>query len=133
MSAPTTNILGTGNVKKLLFRLSIPTILAQLINMMDLNIGDQDSFSKMALGWVTPYVVTDSCTVTIKPNESSGDCIVLADHWNGTAFDEYLVLDLQTPTGVNESDASASYNTRPMYYSYPGIRMLHVLIVVRQR
>jgi M6 family metalloprotease-like protein len=94
--------------------------------MMDLNIGDQDSFSKMALGWVTPYVVTDSCTVTIKPNESSGDCIVLADHWNGTAFDEYLVLDLQTPTGVNESDASASYNTRPMYYSYPGIRMLHV-------
>jgi putative MATE family efflux protein len=34
MSAPTTNILGTGNVKKLLFRLSIPTILAQLINML---------------------------------------------------------------------------------------------------
>jgi M6 family metalloprotease-like protein len=94
--------------------------------MMDLNIGDQDSFSKIALGWADPYVVTDSCTITIKPNESSGDAILLADRWNGTAFDEYLLLDLQTPTGVNQSDSLASYNFRPTYYSVPGVRMLHV-------
>ena len=94
--------------------------------MMDYNIGSQDSFSKIALGWSNPYVVKDDCIVKIKPNESSGDCIILADNWNGTAFDEYILLDLQTPTGVNELDATTAYPGRPLYYSIPGIRAYHV-------
>ena len=95
--------------------------------MMDYNIGDQDSFSKIALGWANPYVPTEDCIVTIKPNESTGDCILLADSWNGTAFDEYILLDLQTPSGLNEMDATTQYDTyTPIYYSEPGIRMYHI-------
>lgn len=94
--------------------------------MMDLNIGDQDSFSKMALGWADPYVVTEDCVVTINPNESSGDCVLLADNWNGTVFDEYMLFDLQTPTGLNALDATASYSSRPLYFDEPGIRAYHV-------
>jgi len=94
--------------------------------MMDLNIGDHDAFSKVALGWSDPYVVEDNCTITIKPQEDNGDCILLSDHWNGTAFDEYLLLDLQNGSGLSELDASSSYDRRPAYYSMPGIRMLHV-------
>jgi len=94
--------------------------------MMDLNIGDQDSFSKMALGWADPYVVTEDCVVTINPNESSGDCILLADSWNGTVFDEYMLFDLQTPTGLNAADSTASYSSRPLYFNKPGVRAYHV-------
>jgi M6 family metalloprotease-like protein len=94
--------------------------------MMDLNIGDQDSFSKMALGWANPYVVTDDCIVTINPNESSGDCVLLADNWNGTVFDEYMLFDLQTPTGLNAQDSTASYSSRPLYFNKPGVRAFHV-------
>jgi len=94
--------------------------------MMDLNIGDQDAFSKMALGWADPYVVTDDCIVTINPNEATGDCILLADNWNGTPFDEYMLFDLQTPTGLNVQDSTKAYNYRPLYFNKPGVRAYHV-------
>ena len=94
--------------------------------MMDLNIGDQDSFSKMALGWADPFVVTQDCVVTVHPNESTGDCVLLADNWNGTPFDEYMLFDLQTPTGLNALDSSASYSSRPLYFNKAGVRAYHV-------
>lgn len=95
--------------------------------MMDLNIGDQDSFSKLALGWSEPYVVDKDCIVTIKPNVSSNECIVLADNFNGTAFDEYIIIDLVSPTGLNELDSKEQYTWwRPYYYSEPGVRMYHI-------
>ena len=97
------------------------------LTMMDMNIGDYDAFSKIALGWVDPYVVSEDAIVTIKPNNETGEAVLLADHWNGTAFDEYILLDLQVPTGVNELDATASYSGySPLYYSIPGVRMYHV-------
>ena len=94
--------------------------------MMDLNIGDQDSFSKFALGWAKPYVPKDDCIVTIKPNTTSGDAILLADNWNGTAFDEYVLLDLVVPANLNELDSTEQYPGRPLYYNEPGIRMYHI-------
>ena len=94
--------------------------------MMDLNIGDQDAFSKMSLGWADPYVVTEDCIVTINPNEATGDCVLLADNWNGTAFDEYMLFDLQTPTGLNKLDSENSYSSRPLYFNKPGVRAYHV-------
>ena len=97
------------------------------LSMMDLNIGDQDPFSKIALGWSNPYVVTDECEITISSNESTNDAIILADHWNGTAFDEYVLFDLVTPTGVNEIDSKERYEgNRPLYYSKTGVRAYHV-------
>lgn len=95
--------------------------------MMDMNIGDFDAFSKMALGWADPYVVTEDTLVTIHPNVTTGDVILLADHWNGTAFDEYILLDLQVPTGLNELDATHQYDEySPLYFSTSGVRMFHV-------
>ena len=94
--------------------------------MMDLNIGDQDAFSKMALGWANPYVPTEDCIIELRPNEASGDCILLANNWNGTAFDEYILLDLVTPTGVNHLDSTYQYPNRPYYYKESGIRALHI-------
>lgn len=94
--------------------------------MMDLNIGDQDSFSKMALGWANPYVAREDCLVTLKPNGSSGDSLILCDSWNGTAFDEYILLDFVTPEGLNALDSKTAYPGRPLYFSEAGVRMYHI-------
>ena len=41
------------------------------LDMMDLNIGDHDAFSKHALGWTKSLVVDESQTITLKPFQSS--------------------------------------------------------------
>ena len=95
--------------------------------MMDLNIGDHDPFSKMALGWNKPFVVEEDCEITIKSNGSYGDSIILADNWNGTAFDEYVLFDFVTPDGLNTLDSRERYeNNRPLFYSKAGVRAYHV-------
>lgn len=106
--------------------------------MMDNNVLDHDAFNKLQYGWVSPYYVTDSCEITISSFESSGDCILLADEncWNGSPFDEYVLIELFTPTGLNELDSATQYSG--FYYPNPknasygsgyqsaGIRMWHV-------
>ncbi len=97
--------------------------------MMAYNILDQDAFNKLQYSWVTPNYVTGSCDVTISSFEKTGDCILVADEdgWNGTAFDEYILLELYTPTGLNELDSKDYYdNTYAKGQTEPGIRMWHV-------
>lgn len=90
------------------------------VMMMDANRTDHDAFTKMSYGWIKPYVVTGSTEITIAPSQDSGDAIVLADHWNGSAFDEYIALELYTPTGLNAVDAAR------VDYTQAGVRMLHI-------
>ena len=94
--------------------------------MMDFNIGDHDSFTKLLYGWVSPYCITGDCEITIRPFESSGDCILLADSWNGTAFDEYVLIELYTPTGLNARDAAKKYTNNSKLYETSGVRVFHV-------
>ena len=99
--------------------------------MMAWNVGDHDMFSKLSFGWTEPYVVTDDCTIQIRPSQSSGDCILLADSWNGTAFDEYVLIDYYTPTGLSEHDAKNVYpeyrgKTNETAYRSSGIRVFHI-------
>ncbi len=93
--------------------------------MMASNILDHDIYSKMMYGWVDPYVPYDSCEITLSPTESSGDCILLSPSWNGTAYDEYLMLEFYTPTGLNELDSSNYYGSIKGP-STSGIRVWHV-------
>ena len=104
---------------------SLSGALGQL-DMMDFNIGDHNAFTKISLGWGSPYVPDGDCLITLKPNATTGECILLADSWNGTAFDEYILLELVTPTSVAEQDANNTYPYRSNYYSEPGIRVLHI-------
>lgn len=98
------------------------------VDMMDYNVIDHNSWSKMSLGWVKPYVVTGNAEITINPAVSSGDCILIPDRtsgWNGTSYDEFILLELYSPTGLNYKDATTSYNSAMVYDTY-GIRMYHV-------
>lgn len=97
------------------------------LTMMDGNILDHDAFSKIALGWIEPTVVTDTATVEITTSASAPQAIVIpSSDWNWTAFSEYIVLELYTPTELNELDSKVQYPGRPRGYTIPGVRMYHV-------
>ena len=100
------------------------------IDMQDYNIGDHNAYSKMALGWSRPFVVTGEATITIKPAETSGHCILLRNPnspYNGNAFSEYILMELITPSGLWEQDSTYSY---PSFghksYTKSGVRIMHV-------
>lgn len=99
-------------------------------SMQDYNVGDHDPFSKMVLGWVNPYVPTSSCTINIHDFESSGDIIVLTPNWVGSSFDEYIIIELYTPKGLNTFDCTHKYGGDRSGYpkgpSAAGIRIWHV-------
>lgn len=98
------------------------------IDMMDMNITDHDVYSKASLGWITPKVVGgDDVTVTLKPSQENGDCLLIApDCYNGTPWDEYILLELYTPTGLNAYDTTHAYPSRPRGYSASGVKIYHI-------
>ncbi|MCI2068198.1 MAG: hypothetical protein LKJ88_01295 [Bacilli bacterium] len=98
-------------------------------NMQDFNICDHDPYSKYLWGWANPTVITEentdaSITVNLKPMEDSGDCVVLASKFNGSALDEYLLLEYYTPTGLNKKDAESKYESI-LGINGSGIRLWH--------
>ena len=99
------------------------------IDMMDMNVTDHDAYTKCALGWTSPYIVEgDDVTITIRPSESSGDCVLIpTSSFNGTLWDEYILLELYTPDGLNELDSKIAYSgTYPLGYTVPGIKIYHI-------
>ena len=90
-------------------------------------IGSHDAFSVMAYGWADPYIPTDSCVIEIGAFQSTKELILLTPHWNkqDSAFDEYLLLELYTPTGLNKfnSEHDSYGSTLP---TEAGIRLWHV-------
>jgi M6 family metalloprotease-like protein len=108
------------------------------IDMMDFNIGDHNAYSKMILGWVNPFVVDGSAksfTMTLHSFTDTGECVILrdtkTDPWNGLPYDEYLLLQYYTPTGLNEKDSlgypewSGRLGHDGTYQSY-GLQLFHV-------
>ena len=98
-------------------------------SMQDYNVGGHDPYSVMAYGWADPYIPTESMEITIGDFQSTHDLILLTPQWNeyDSPFDEYLLLELYTPTGLNELDATYQYDTNyPYGPSIPGIRLWHV-------
>lgn len=98
-------------------------------SMQDLNVGGHDPFSVMAYGWADPYIPTQSCTIEIGAFQTTREVVLLTPEWNeyDSPFDEYLLLELYTPTGLNELDCNYSY--RGYYPAGPlttGIRLWHV-------
>lgn len=103
------------------------------IDYMDQNLGDHSAFSKFSLGWCNPYILKESdlegdktAVITLNAFTNSGDALVLASpNYNGSAFDEYLIVELVGPTGIAEYDYNNGYENTAGY-TKPGIRILHV-------
>ena len=104
------------------------TCPAGAFSMQDHNIGGHDAFSVMSLGWADPYIPTSTCDIQINDFQSSKDIILLTPSWNeyDSPFDEYLLLELYSPTGLNELDSTYSYDGEARGPSVAGIRLWHV-------
>jgi M6 family metalloprotease-like protein len=99
------------------------------VDMMDYNIIDHNAYSKFALGWVHPYVVSGATSLTLHPSASTGECVLLptGKGWNGSAFDEYLLLEYYTPTFLNQKDSLEPYPGNDLQgFSSNGVRIYHV-------
>lgn len=96
------------------------------VDFMDQNLGDHCMFSKFTLGWTSPWVVDDDAIITLRPGTTTGDCFILpSPNYNGTAFDEYIMVELMAPVGLAEQDYKRGYqNTKG--FSQPGLRISHV-------
>ena len=104
------------------------------LDMQDFNVGDHNAWTKLALGWEKPYIYEYSnkenraAKVHLNPAATSGDSLVIANNYNGTAFDEYIVVELYTNEGLNEHDSKEAYSSadRDLLPSTYGIKMYHV-------
>lgn len=102
---------------------------AGAIDMMDNNVADHNGYSKMYLDWILPTVIDgtkNSVTLTMTPFQDSGDVIIIGNDWNGSAFDEYLMLEFYTPTGLNEKDSTVRYSNNRKAMTQPGIKLYHI-------
>lgn len=104
------------------------------IGMMDLNVGDQDAYSKFSLGWVNPYLIDGEGEIELHSFADTGDCLIIptSKGWNSTAFDEYLMVEFYTPTNLNKKDLVDGYRPRDTFTkdikgaANYGIRVFHV-------
>ncbi len=99
---------------------------AGVLDMMDGNIGDHNSYSKMTLGWTNPIYVNGSTSISLRPFEEYGDFILLKDDWNNSPYDEYLLIEYYTPTGLNKKDSTSAYYGRPKLFTENGIKIYHI-------
>ena len=118
---------------------------AGCVDMMDQNVGDHNAYSKMMYNWVDAKVVDGTSTnfeITLSSYTDTGDFLVLRDThedpWNETPYDEYLIIEYYTPTGVNLKDStgypewlqttasgSSAYGHGGTY-EIPGLQVFHV-------
>ncbi len=109
------------------------------VDMMDFNIGDHCAFSKYLLGWKSPTVVTEEYlkannnVLTLKSFTESGQSYLLpvynADNemvYNGTPFDEYLLVEYYTPTNLNYKDSLKVYTANLGTYTKSGVLVTHI-------
>jgi hypothetical protein len=84
-------------------------------DMMSNNVHDHNPYTKLFYGWLTPYIVYGSATITIDSCQSQNALFVLPydnkeyikDANNKICFnvyDEYLVLDYFTPNNLNAAN-----------------------------
>lgn len=95
-------------------------------DMQCYNIGDHNIYSKLAMGWINPYVITDSCEISLRSSALYDDAILIKDNWNGSIFDDYLLIEFYTPEGANYQDSQYAYSSRNKMYNYSGLRIYHV-------
>ena len=98
--------------------------------MQDNNYGGHDPLHVNMIGWSKPeiyassdYELGDKLTIHLEDFQSSGQNVILTNTWNSSnsLFDEYLIIELFAPTGLNEFDAKGVY-VKPIE---SGIRLWH--------
>lgn len=102
------------------------------VDMMDSNIIDHNSFSKMLLGWTKPYLVTGNATIDLYAMANENSCIVIpddsyqSDSGEFDPFGEYIVVELYTNDALSYKDSRQALSDRPLAMNSAGVRIYHV-------
>jgi len=102
------------------------------IDMMDSNIIDHNSYSKMLLGWTKPYLVTGPGKIELYSMENQNQFIVIPDDSFSSTdgkfdpFSEYILIELYTNDYLNYSDSVNPIDDRPAAPTSSGVRIYHV-------
>ncbi len=102
------------------------------VDMMDGNIIDINSYSKMLLGWTKPYIVKGNGTIDLSSMQNENSLIVFLDDSTTLTnnefdpFSEYMVAELYTNEGLNYQDSRRSVSDRPLAMNDVGVRLYHV-------
>ncbi len=94
-------------------------------DMMDYDLGDHSSFSKILLGWIKPIIVTSSGDYEIYPLSTSkfDNVILISNHEVTSIYDEYILIDYFTNEGLNYNEGLFKNNFTQT--SESGIRVYH--------
>ena len=104
-------------------------------DMQSTDIGDWNVYSRFTCGWLEPYVIDgsqDEVTLKIGCSSEVADAVLIPTGagWNGTAFDEYIMIDVLAPYAANGYDWRNIYDDMPVKASDPrkfgGVRVYHV-------
>ena len=98
------------------------------VDMMDFNIIDHNAWSKYALGWISPQIANkESKSIEIGSLAETGEALLIPtpDGFNGSAFDEFLMVEYYTPTLLNQADSETPYG-QTQGLQEEGIRIWHV-------
>ena len=99
--------------------------------MQEDDYGSLDPYHVNRIGWSKPqvyassdYKLGDTVTLRLSDFQSSGQNIILANKWNeaNSLYDEYLILEMFAPTGLNFFDAQIRFRNTIQ----SGIRVWHV-------
>jgi M6 family metalloprotease-like protein len=106
------------------------------VDIMDANIIDHNSYSKLLLGWTKPYIINGDCEINLASANYENNCIVvpydgykttkIGSKYSFNPFDEYLLIEFYTPTGLNKADSDETYSNNVKGLSSNGFRVYHV-------
>ena len=98
-------------------------------SLQENNVGSHDPWSTLALGWGEYYAPTDDITIEMVDSQTEHKYVILTPDMNleGSPFDEYLIVDLYSPKGLNTLDTEHSWmDTYSKGKNVPGIRVYHI-------
>ena len=101
-------------------------------DMQDRDMGDWNPMSRFCCGWIDPIVITEdveSVTLRLGCSSVTGDAVLIPTSrgWNGTAFDEYLMVDVLAPGGNYGNDwYYMTWGDDYLRGAEGGVRILHV-------
>ena len=97
------------------------------MDMMDCSLGEHNAFSKAMLGWLRPKVVTGVGEFILRPYSGNGDSLLLPlESYNGTPYDEYVLLEFYTPSYLNYADAALRAEAGMTLMKDSGVKAYHV-------
>lgn len=100
------------------------------VDMMDNNIIDHNSYSKMLLGWTKPYLVYGNATIDLNSMQNENSFIIIQSDDTEVSnkfnpFGEYILIELYTNEGLNNIDSVNVYDD-VLAPKGKGVRIYHI-------